>query len=51
MDKAMYACTRFHSIWRTSDLGTKFAQKNTLGLSVWTNACSLRITYFKQKIL
>ena len=24
----MYPCTKFHLIWRTSDLGTKFAQKN-----------------------
>ena len=24
----MYACTKFELIWRTSDFGTKFAQKN-----------------------
>ena len=23
----MYACTKFQSIWRTSDFGTKFAKK------------------------
>ena len=34
-DKAMYVCTRFQSIWRTSVFVTKCAQKNTLGLSIW----------------
>ena len=24
----MYPCTKFQLIWRTSDFGTKFAQKN-----------------------
>ena len=24
----MYLCTKFHVIWRTSDFGTKLAQKN-----------------------
>ena len=26
----MYACTKFQLIWRTSDFGTKFAQKNLI---------------------
>ena len=25
---AMYPCTKFHLIWRTSDFGKKFAQKD-----------------------
>ena len=25
---AIYSCTKFQLIWRTSDFGTKFAQKN-----------------------
>ena len=28
-------------------LGPNLPQKNTLELSIWTNACNLRITYFK----
>ena len=28
MHIAMYACTKFQSVWRTSDFVTKFAQKN-----------------------
>ena len=27
----MYACTKFQSIWKTSALGTKFAQKTLQG--------------------
>ena len=25
----MYPCTKFQLIWRTSDFGTEFVQKNT----------------------
>ena len=27
----MYLCTKFKSIWRTSDFGTKFGKKNMNG--------------------
>ena len=43
----MYVCTEFQSVWRTSVFGTKFAPKNTLGWSIWTNTCNLKKTYFK----
>ena len=37
----------FSQFGETSVFRIKFAQKNTLGLSIWTNACNLRVTYFK----
>ena len=42
----MYICTRFQSIWTTSDFEIKFAPQKNLGWSIWTNACNLRIIYF-----